>query len=79
MSAPAHPQLEPGRVYRTRALAAWGANAPRLAKRLVRELFRHHKPDAGVDVVVVPRREMLDAPYARLEAEFCMLLSRKKP
>jgi hypothetical protein len=37
MSAPAHPQLEPGRVYRTRVLAAWGANAPRLAKRLVRE------------------------------------------
>ena len=49
------------------------------AKRLVRELFRHHKPAAGVDVVVVPRREMLDAPYARLEAEFCMLLTRKKP
>ncbi len=50
------------------------------AKRLVRELFRHHKPDAGVDVVVVPRREMLDAPYARLEAEFCALLSsQKKP
>ena len=48
------------------------------AKRLVRELFRHHKPDAGVDVVVVPRREMLDAPYARLEAEFCALLGRRK-
>ena len=46
------------------------------AKRLVRELFRHHKPNAGVDVVVVPRREMLDAPYARLEAEFCALLIR---
>lgn len=26
-----------GRVYRTRDLAAWSANAPRLAKRLVRE------------------------------------------
>ena len=37
MSAPAQPHLEPGRVYRTRDLAAWGANAPRLAKRLVRE------------------------------------------
>ena len=46
------------------------------AKRLVRELFRHHKPVGGVDVVVVPRREMLEAPYARLEAEFCALLSR---
>ena len=47
------------------------------AKRLVRELFRHHKPAGGVDVVVVPRREILDAPYARLEAEFCALLGRR--
>lgn len=47
------------------------------AKRLVRELFRHHRPAGGVDVVVVPRREMLDAPYARLEAEFCALLRKK--
>src|SRR5712692_7173187 len=37
MPTPAHPQLEPGRVYRTRELSAWGANTPRLAKRLVRE------------------------------------------
>ena len=29
--------LKPGRVYRTRDLSRWGANAPRLAKRLVRE------------------------------------------
>ena len=33
----AQPVLEPGRVYRTRELAQWGANAPRLALRLVRE------------------------------------------
>ena len=31
------PKLEPGRVYRTRDFAAWSANAPRLAKRLVSE------------------------------------------
>src|SRR5919197_5697510 len=37
MPAPSHPELEPGRVYRTRDLAAWGSNAPRLAKRLVRD------------------------------------------
>lgn len=37
MPAPSLPRLEPGRVYRTRDLSAWGANAPRLAKRLVRE------------------------------------------
>lgn len=37
MTAAAHPPLEPGAVYRTDDLRVWGANAPRLAKRLVRE------------------------------------------
>jgi hypothetical protein len=37
MTVPARPRFKPGRVYRTRDLAAFGANAPRLAKRLVRE------------------------------------------
>jgi ribonuclease P protein component len=46
------------------------------AKRLVRELFRHHKPVAALDVVVVPRREILDASYDRIEAEFKSLLLR---
>jgi ribonuclease P protein component len=46
------------------------------AKRLARELFRHHKPQGAVDVVIVPRREMISAPYARVEAEFQSLLSR---
>jgi ribonuclease P protein component len=47
------------------------------AKRLVRELFRHNKPASSIDVVVVPRREMLEAPYDRLEAEFVSLLTRQ--
>jgi ribonuclease P protein component len=46
------------------------------AKRLVRELFRHNKPVSAIDVVVVPRREILAAPYDRLEAEFRSLLAR---
>jgi hypothetical protein len=37
MAAATRPQLRPGRAYRTKDLAAWSANAPRLAKRLVRE------------------------------------------
>lgn len=49
------------------------------AKRLARELFRHHKPEGAIDVVVIPRREMLDAPYARLEAEFRSLLAKGRP
>ena len=44
------------------------------AKRLVRELFRHNKPSTAVDVVIVPRREMLEASYDRIEAEFLSLL-----
>jgi hypothetical protein len=37
MTTPAQPDLEPGRVYRTRDLAVWSANPPRLAKRLVND------------------------------------------
>jgi ribonuclease P protein component len=47
------------------------------AKRLVRELFRHNKPVTAVDVVVVPRRELLAAPYDRIELEFRSLLYRQ--
>jgi ribonuclease P protein component len=47
------------------------------AKRLVRELFRHNKPVVAVDVVVVPRREILTAPYERIESEFRSLLARR--
>lgn len=48
------------------------------AKRLVRELFRHNKPGTSVDVVIVPRREMLDASFDRIEAEFRTLLSKSR-
>ena len=37
MTLAAQPVFEPGRVYRTRELAQWSANPPRLAHRLVRE------------------------------------------
>ncbi|MBK9965237.1 MAG: hypothetical protein IPP07_10205 [Holophagales bacterium] len=37
MTAAVQPPFEPGRVYRTRELGQWSANAPRLAKRLVRD------------------------------------------
>ena len=48
------------------------------AKRLARELFRRLKPPAGLDVVVVPRREMLDAPFASLEADYTHTLARRE-
>jgi hypothetical protein len=37
MPAAVQPALRSGRVYRTGELSRWGANPPRLAKRLVRE------------------------------------------
>ena len=53
-----------------------GAVERNRAKRVVREVFRHHKPPGAIDVVVIPRREMLDASYERVEAEFRSLLQR---
>ena len=48
------------------------------AKRLAREMFRRHKVAAGLDIVVVPRREMLDAPFASLEADYQAVLERHR-
>ena len=43
----------------------------------VREMFRRHKPAAGLDVVVVPRREFLDAAFASLEVDYPRCLGRR--
>ena len=55
------------------------------AKRLVREVFRHQEPDLSgartgrpFDVVVIPRRELLDAPFAALEADFKIALQKMR-
>lgn len=41
------------------------------AKRLIREVFRLNTPlQEGVDLVVIPRRELLDAPLSELEKDF---------
>ena len=47
------------------------------AKRLAREIFRRHPLEAGLDVIIVPRREMLDAPFASLEADYLAALARR--
>src|SRR5437764_6475707 len=47
------------------------------AKRRARELFRRKKNIGGLDIVIVPRREMLDAPFATLEADYVSLLDRR--
>lgn len=43
------------------------------AKRLIRQMFRQSTslpPTLGLDVVVIPRRELFDAAYLALEADF---------
>lgn len=49
------------------------------AKRLIRELFRrtlHAGSGQGFDVVVIPRRELFDAEFPSLEADFHLALKR---
>ena len=49
------------------------------AKRLIREIFRLGPPlpvRQGVDVVVIPRRELFDAAYSSLESDFRVALTR---
>ena len=46
------------------------------AKRLSREVFRRKNAAVGLDVVVVPRREMLDVSFASLEADYSAALER---
>jgi len=48
------------------------------AKRRARDLFRRRKNIGGLDIVIVPRREMLDAPFSTLEADYTALLARRR-
>ncbi len=47
------------------------------AKRLIREVFRRNKVASGLDVVVVPKRELLDASLTVLEADYLNALERR--
>ena len=53
-----------------------GAVVRNRAKRLVRELFRRGEVPPGLDIVVIPRLDMLDADNRTLEAEFRYALRR---
>ncbi len=48
-----------------------------LAKRRAREVFRRHKFAAGLDIVIVPRREMLHGPFSNLEADYHAAVGRR--
>jgi len=53
-----------------------GAVQRNRAKRLIREVFRRNNMAPGFDVVVVPKRELLDASLTALEAEYRLNLER---
>ena len=49
------------------------------AKRLIRQIFRQTQSlpaQPGLDVVVIPRRELFDAAYSSLESDFRGTLKR---
>jgi len=54
-----------------------GAVQRNRAKRLIREVFRRQNIAPGYDVVVVPKREMLDASLTVLEADYRNLVARR--
>jgi ribonuclease P protein component len=49
------------------------------AKRLAREIFRRNKLTSGLDIIVVARREMLDASFSTLEADYLAALRKHDP
>ena len=51
-----------------------GAVDRNLAKRRVREVFRLAARPDGVDIVVIPRRDLLGAPFESVQREFASLI-----
>jgi ribonuclease P protein component len=47
------------------------------AKRLIREVFRRNKIARGFDVVVVPKRGLIDASLIALEGEYNAIIERQ--
>jgi len=67
---PAQQASSPARlgIAATKKLGA--ATRRNRAKRLIREVFRRIRISPGFDIVVVPKRELLDASQTALEAEY---------
>ena len=56
-----------------------GAVVRNRAKRLIREVFRRNRITGGFDVVVVPKRDLLDASLNALEADYRYVINRRLP
>jgi ribonuclease P protein component len=69
-------KLEVGRLGIAASKKLGGAVQRNRAKRLIREIFRRCNNTPGLDIVVVPRRELLDAGFAALERDYRTILER---
>lgn len=69
-------ELPTGRLGIAATRKLGGAVHRNRAKRLIREVFRRNKLAPGFDIVVVPKRELLDASLTALETEFRQVLGR---
>lgn len=72
-------QLQVARLGVVASKKLGGAVQRNRAKRLVRDIFRRNKREpavAGQDIVVIPRRELLDAAITALEADYQAVLRR---
>src|ERR1700724_4580615 len=69
-------KLDVGRLGIAATKKLGGAVQRNRAKRLIREIFRHNKIAPGFDVVVIPKREFLDATLSTLEAHYRTLFAR---
>ena len=54
-----------------------GAVVRNRAKRLIREVFRRNKIAPGFDIVVIPKRPLLDTSLTVLEADYRTLVTRQ--
>jgi len=67
----------PGRLGIAATRRLGGAVQRNRAKRLIREVFRRNKIARGFDVVVVPKRDLLDATLTALEVEYRAIVERQ--
>ncbi len=68
---------ETGRLGIAATKKLGGAVQRNRAKRLIREVFRRNKIAPGFDVVVVPRRGLLETSLTILEADYRATLERR--
>ena len=69
-------QLPIGRLGIAATRKLGGAVERNRAKRLIREVFRRNKVAPGFDVVVIPKRELLETSLTALETDYRATLER---